>query len=96
MLNVFGKVKLVPRTRFSIRFSFIFLNELVFVKSYSWVYFESSFNELQSKQLRCLMIIKAVHVGGNYIHFHAAFSLLCLLPTKEIISGSGKEAQCKT
>ena len=33
------------------------------------------------------MIIKAVHVVGNYIHFHAAFSLLCLLPTKEIISG---------
>ena len=69
-------------------------------KSYSWVYFESSFNELQSKQLRCLMIIKAVHVGGNYIHFHAAFSLLCLLPTKEIISGgvaaAGEEARRKT
>ena len=55
---------------------------------------------MSCKQLRCLMIIKAVHVVGNYIHFHAAFSLLCLLPTKEIISGgvaaAGEEARRKT
>ena len=34
-----------------------------------------------------------MHVGGNYFHFHAAFSLLCLLPTKEIISGGEVVAQ---
>ena len=80
---------LVTLTRFSLRSILVrsTRNQFALLKG-KRRYFESCFNELQSKQqLRCLMIIKAVHVVGNYIHFHAAFSLLCLLPTKEIISG---------